>query len=148
MTWLRRHQRDGISRMADGNSLDDHLIDIGVITTLQGILHGGRKSAPTRGEFGFFRSLDDIFGLKDLEAGLREQVLDIFETEEADMRTIEQPPFTIFKITVDQARRNCGTVSYTHLRAHETVLDLVCRLLLEKKKSSLHKLRHLALMQC
>src|SRR5665811_1706208 len=24
-----------------------------------------------------------------------------------------------------------GTVSYTHLRAHETVLDLVCRLLLE-----------------
>ena len=25
-------------------------------------------------------------------------------------------------------------VSYTHLRAHETVLDLVCRLLLEKKK--------------
>src|SRR5665811_976022 len=33
----------------------------------------------------------------------------------------------------------CGShpamaVSYTHLRAHETVLDLVCRLLLEKKK--------------
>mgnify|MGYP003376609601 CR=1 FL=1 len=26
-----------------------------------------------------------------------------------------------------------GAVSYTHLRAHETVLDLVCRLLLEKK---------------
>ena len=25
------------------------------------------------------------------------------------------------------------TVSYTHLRAHETVLDIVCRLLLEKK---------------
>ena len=25
-------------------------------------------------------------------------------------------------------------VSYTHLRAHETVLDLVCRLLLDKKK--------------
>ena len=29
-----------------------------------------------------------------------------------------------------------GPVSYTHLRAHETVLDLVCRLLLEKKKKS------------
>ena len=27
-------------------------------------------------------------------------------------------------------------VSYTHLRAHETVLDLVCRLLLEKKKET------------
>ena len=32
--------------------------------------------------------------------------------------------------------RTAGPVSYTHLRAHETVLDLVCRLLLEKKKNS------------
>ena len=30
---------------------------------------------------------------------------------------------------------NVDAVSYTHLRAHETVLDLVCRLLLEKKKT-------------
>ena len=30
-------------------------------------------------------------------------------------------------------------VSYTHLRAHETVLDLVCRLLLEKKKPLTHE---------
>ena len=30
-------------------------------------------------------------------------------------------------------------VSYTHLRAHETVLDLVCRLLLEKKKNKKNK---------
>ena len=30
-------------------------------------------------------------------------------------------------------------VSYTHLRAHETVLDLVCRLLLEKKKHRTHR---------
>ncbi|WDT36876.1 hypothetical protein PVA38_11965 [Streptococcus pneumoniae D39] len=29
------------------------------------------------------------------------------------------------------------TVYYTHLRAHETVLDLVCRLLLEKKKQDI-----------
>ena len=29
-------------------------------------------------------------------------------------------------------------VSYTHLRAHETVLDIVCRLLLEKKKTIEH----------
>src|SRR5450756_2907987 len=28
-----------------------------------------------------------------------------------------------------------GAVSYTHLRAHETRHDLVCRLLLEKKKN-------------
>ena len=32
-----------------------------------------------------------------------------------------------------------GAVSYTHLRAHETVLDLVCRLLLEKKKTRIKK---------
>ena len=32
------------------------------------------------------------------------------------------------------------TVSYTHLRAHETVLDLVCRLLLEKKQNKEHEL--------
>src|SRR5665811_188289 len=30
--------------------------------------------------------------------------------------------------------RRVVTTAYTHLRAHETVLDLVCRLLLEKKK--------------
>ena len=30
-------------------------------------------------------------------------------------------------------------VSYTHLRAHETVLDLVCRLLLEKKKHNIQQ---------
>ena len=35
------------------------------------------------------------------------------------------------KIRVDNS---IVAVSYTHLRAHETVLDLVCRLLLEKKK--------------
>ena len=28
-----------------------------------------------------------------------------------------------------------SAVSYTHLRAHETVLDLVCRLLLAKTKN-------------
>ena len=28
-----------------------------------------------------------------------------------------------------------GAVSYTHLRAHETVLDLVCRLLLETQNA-------------
>ena len=31
------------------------------------------------------------------------------------------------------SRRTTFAVSYTHLRAHETVLDIVCRLLLEKK---------------
>ena len=33
-------------------------------------------------------------------------------------------------------------VSYTHLRAHETVLDLVCRLLLEKKNQQQRERTH------
>src|SRR5665811_735998 len=38
------------------------------------------------------------------------------------------------KISAAVGWNSYRTVSYTHLRAHETVLDLVCRLLLEKKK--------------
>ena len=38
-------------------------------------------------------------------------------------------------VQVPAARHSPRPVSYTHLRAHETVLDLVCRLLLEKKKT-------------
>ena len=38
-------------------------------------------------------------------------------------------------ISKADGRVNKTPVSYTHLRAHETVLDLVCRLLLEKKKT-------------
>ena len=44
-------------------------------------------------------------------------------------------------VTSDKIRNQLaqlGTVSYTHLRAHETVLDLVCRLLLEKKNKRMH----------
>eukprot|EP00656_Telonema_subtile_P032630 TRINITY_DN3586_c0_g3_i1.p1 TRINITY_DN3586_c0_g3~~TRINITY_DN3586_c0_g3_i1.p1 ORF type:complete len:265 (-),score=55.28 TRINITY_DN3586_c0_g3_i1:71-865(-) len=37
-------------------------------------------------------------------------------------------------MTIESVYIYLGAVSYTHLRAHETVLDLVCRLLLEKKK--------------
>ena len=56
----------------------------------------------------------------------------------------------VARSVVDQAlaQRNetaAQAVSYTHLRAHATVLDLVCRLLLETKKHLLtqpHKLLH------
>src|SRR5665647_3825109 len=37
-------------------------------------------------------------------------------------------------IIVNQPAANIKSVSYTHLRAHETDSYLVCRLLLEKKK--------------
>ena len=47
----------------------------------------------------------------------------------------DQPAPILFGIGPDEGR---PPVSYTHLRAHETVLDLVCRLLLEKKNTKLH----------
>ena len=50
----------------------------------------------------------------------------------------EFPPtkkwFKGLQVKLDSGYMGFKTVSYTHLRAHETVLDLVCRLLLEKKK--------------
>ncbi|GAB5860987.1 hypothetical protein JMUB7552_27460 [Staphylococcus aureus] len=36
------------------------------------------------------------------------------------------------RLVLDDARGARDAVSYTHLRAHETLSDLVCRLLLEK----------------
>ena len=39
-------------------------------------------------------------------------------------------------------KTDSAAVSYTHLRAHETVLDLVCRLLLEKKTQQKKKKTH------
>ena len=47
------------------------------------------------------------------------------------MRIVTRPSQPTASVTVTSY-----AVSYTHLRAHETVLDLVCRLLLEKKKTT------------
>src|SRR5450759_3992125 len=41
---------------------------------------------------------------------------------------------TLSQTAVSRALSTTKPVSYTHLRAHETRHDLVCRLLLEKKK--------------
>ena len=43
----------------------------------------------------------------------------------------------------DESNHRLEPVSYTHLRAHETVLDLVCRLLLDKKTQHLRYLQRL-----
>ena len=46
----------------------------------------------------------------------------------------------IFKLAgVDRIVTILDPVSYTHLRAHETRHDLVCRLLLEKKKRMIYE---------
>mgnify|MGYP003378957430 CR=1 FL=1 len=53
-------------------------------------------------------------------------------------------------VTAELSDLHGKPVSYTHLRAHETVLDLVCRLLLEKKnktrtkKKSANKRQHVS----
>ena len=45
-------------------------------------------------------------------------------------------------LTNDGEFTNFVAVSYTHLRAHETVLDLVCRLLLDNKTQQLTHVVH------
>ena len=63
--------------------------------------------------------------IRDRSGGLRRQ-----EVAEAAGHL---PVVAVFRVGGVEVRRVVA-VSYTHLRAHETVLDLVCRLLLEKKK--------------
>ena len=50
--------------------------------------------------------------------------------------TIDSELFGHEKGSFTGAHEARKAVSYTHLRAHETVLDLVCRLLLEKTQPS------------
>ena len=49
-----------------------------------------------------------------------------------------QYPYAGRRVYAHTMHRTSDAVSYTHLRAHETVLDLVCRLLLKKKKTQKH----------
>ena len=56
--------------------------------------------------------------------------LSVLPTLEDDLSRLEQ----ILIDSVVAENDYLTAVSYTHLRAHETSLHLVCRLLLEKKK--------------
>src|SRR5665811_992333 len=58
----------------------------------------------------------------------------LFKMPEQDARTIAIEVGMQNGGLASGIANSLGTVSYTHLRAHETVLDLVCRLLLENKK--------------
>ena len=53
--------------------------------------------------------------------------------EYRDSIDVAKPDWDVIYISTLPFTKRIKTVSYTHLRAHETVLDLVCRLLLEKK---------------
>eukprot|EP00657_Telonema_sp_P-1_P004523 TRINITY_DN2048_c0_g1_i2.p1 TRINITY_DN2048_c0_g1~~TRINITY_DN2048_c0_g1_i2.p1 ORF type:complete len:268 (+),score=64.35 TRINITY_DN2048_c0_g1_i2:163-966(+) len=71
-----------------------------------------------------WRTMEEVFSTQYNLGSVRQNLQQVFGTQLWLMwlpcRKIELPPLE--------------SVSYTHLRAHETVLDLVCRLLLEKKK--------------
>ena len=70
--------------------------------------------------FGDFQAYDEIDGAPEEKArGITISTAHVeYETENRHYAHVDCP----------------GPVSYTHLRAHETREDLVCRLLLEKKK--------------
>src|SRR5450756_2829732 len=55
------------------------------------------------------------------------------ESMPTSRRSVVRPQVRASRIVV-RSRSRSAPVSYTHLRAHETRHDLVCRLLLEKKK--------------
>ena len=67
-------------------------------------------------------------------ARLLDAVLEVITATIAAGEQVALIGFGTFKRALRAAREGRNPVSYTHLRAHETVLDLVCRLLLEKKK--------------
>ena len=61
--------------------------------------------------------------------------VDVFGMAERNNKSVPwvQGPFCA-SVTRNAGSMESSAVSYTHLRAHETRHDLVCRLLLEKKK--------------
>ena len=65
----------------------------------------------------------------------------IYPTHALYPSALDGPKARVYELIV----RRFLAVSYTHLRAHETVLDLVCRLLLEKKKRT-HPTNHKQLL--
>src|SRR5665648_1210259 len=53
------------------------------------------------------------------------------QIDKGNLSVVQKTSFGEIKISIESIK----PVSYTHLRAHETRHDLVCRLLLEKKKT-------------
>ena len=82
-----------------------------------------------------YRYKTSLFGnrsLKDLDAKLGENIIDAT----AEARDVVGKGLSNFKNRIGLPT-SYDSVSYTHLRAHETKANLVCRLLLEKKNSDI-----------
>ena len=65
-----------------------------------------------------------------------EDYLEAFSHTIALMQTFENIEQIAYEAAADMSDSGINSVSYTHLRAHETKANLVCRLLLEKKKKT------------
>ena len=71
---------------------------------------------------------DNIVSSATKQSNFKQKALDKIGLDETQVNEIEPVNF-----------EGWASVSYTHLRAHETVLDLVCRLLLENKNNKKKK---------
>ena len=79
-------------------------------------------------------TLDDLF----LQSVILESAKNAISVIVSESKNINTILVIGSPLKFDDKIFNCAlAVSYTHLRAHETVLDLVCRLLLEKKKNNI-----------
>ena len=63
----------------------------------------------------------------------------LYNTAPSTLLKINSNKYPVSVDTFFSSTNALKPVSYTHLRAHETVLDLVCRLLLEKQKQNKKK---------
>src|SRR5660397_160570 len=80
----------------------------------------------------------DSFPLKRLSRRIP-RLADALPLQDMDQRSCQDAQVKPHRLIVHIPGVQCellfpGAVSYTHLRAHETKANLVCRLLLEKKK--------------
>src|SRR5450756_1500543 len=95
-------------------------------------LAGHLKAIYSMGENPLMTEPDITHVRKGLEALEFLAVQEIFISETAELADVIFPSAAAY-----EKEGTFTTVSYTHLRAHETRHELVCRLLLEKKKNQL-----------
>src|SRR5665648_1139176 len=76
------------------------------------------------------------FALTRSNQKIREESDRIYKALKADIQDVMdgKDDIRIMRVVDRKIGKTYAPVSYTHLRAHETRHDLVCRLLLEKKK--------------
>src|SRR5665811_1291459 len=104
-----------------------HQVQVLGLDTPNHVLHGLLEREP-KVDFA-----DDALELRgDRRPRLADHQLDGLEERRARSERVSEQRDGVRQLLVERVEPPSLSVSYTHLRAHETVLDLVCRLLLEK----------------